>query len=72
MPHDLYVVRTVNGTPRTIRWRNLPDDVRDESERLLADFQSGMAMEHTCTINLGREPKTWRWCDIRDVWIEES
>lgn len=71
MPHDLYVIRTVNGVPRTIRWPSLPDDRLPESNRLVAAFASGMPMEHICAIHLGREPKKWRWADIRDIWIEE-
>lgn len=70
MTHDLYITRTVDGAPHTIRWRGLPDAVLPESQRLIADFEAGQPMEHTVTIGLGRRPRTWRWADIRDVWIE--
>lgn len=69
MPFTLCVRRTVNGEPKTIRWPNLPDEARANSEGAIAWFKSGNHLEGI--FFMGDRPIA-RWCDIRDIWIDEA
>jgi len=79
MPFTLCVTRTVNGRERTLRW-NLPDPDRSQMAEVVDAFTAGrLPMEGTFTISgggAGREnpawSRSWRWCDIKAMSIEEG
>lgn len=67
MPFDLYVVRGLGGV---IRWRNLADAERPNVEQVIANYEAGlMPMEGTLTVG-PRAARSYRWADIRDIWVE--
>lgn len=68
MPFHLYLVRTVNGEPKVIRWHDQPDGDRPKAKELIDFYESAPHPEATLTIY----DRCWSWADIRDIWIEEA
>lgn len=78
MAFTLKVIRTINGTPKTLTWHGWPEDIRAELEQTVRDFRAGVIpMESTLTLHAGppgvvQWSRSWRWADIKDIWIEEQ
>lgn len=69
MPFTLYVQRTVNGEPETIRWPNQPERLRAVANDAISRFTSA-ALHMEGSLHVHGRPVA-RWCDIKDIWIEE-
>lgn len=78
MPFTLAVTRTVNGSEKTLRWPDRPEATRAELEQVIADFHGGRwPTEGTLTLSAGDADapswmRSWRWADVKDMWIEEE
>jgi hypothetical protein len=79
MPFNFCVTPTVNGAPETITFRDVPDGERSWHEDLIGRFYNGqLPADGVFAVAAGGSgpdspgwERSWRWADIRDMWIEE-
>lgn len=69
MPFDLYI-RT--GLGNTSVAKDLPEDQRECIEVALVRFRDGYDLDGTFEVQTEKDSYAVRWCDIRDIWIEET